>query len=381
MAFDTPESSRSKRRYSLQPTRQQTDEPQPIFFDDDDEENEPFQDLNDEVDFATGEDIEGALGLAGSLLQQSPSTPRRQTVGKKRPPRSGLAKDAIARDDRTTSTSANRKRSSPGHTEDSHVLERSATRQEASRHASEPSPSSSKKRSRITFADEADTQAVFDNDVEEYYNQSDSNAEPEPLQNGRHHHAQSPSANRQSKTNASRRKGTVQPRRARSNPEQGARRQTANTISSDDSDSDGSNYVPVRRAGSVSNVSLRAVTPFEDAGENKTRSGRLVMKPLNYWAGETVVWKHGEVDGVVRASSVEPQKRVFKRRPPAKKTRKRSSRSHGLGAIDERDEELLPSDWEEEIGVLTGQVAEYDPDIGMGNDEYLETEGMIEVVC
>lgn len=129
-----------------------------------------------------------------------------------------------------------------------------------------------------------------------------------------------------------------------------------------------------KRSGSRSNVRLRSTTPFEDAGQRTTRSGRPVMKPLDWWAGETVIWKNGEVDGVVRANSIEPERRVVNKKRNAHKKQTKRLKA-GMDAIDERDEDLLPSDWEEEDGVLNCEVASWNPKLEAGDDSNIVSEG------
>lgn len=150
------------------------------------------------------------------------------------------------------------------------------------------------------------------------------------------------------------------------------RRQRSSSIDSESgSDAETSRS---KRSGSRSNVRLRSTTPFEDAGQRTTRSGRPVMRPLDWWAGETIIWKNGEIDGVTRANSVEPERRVVnkKRNAHKKKTKKIKA---GLDAIDEQDEDMMPSEWEEEIGVLRGDVATWDSEREVGDDNNISTEG------
>ncbi|KAK5122701.1 hypothetical protein LTR85_003616 [Meristemomyces frigidus] len=112
--------------------------------------------------------------------------------------------------------------------------------------------------------------------------------------------------------------------------------------------------------GPVSNVNLRATTPFEDAGF-VSRSGRPVIKPLQYWANETRVWKNGEIEGIVRAEEVKKPQHANKGR---KKKSKRSTK--GISRLEDIDEEsdtesTLADEWEEEMGVIAGTVANWDP--------------------
>ncbi|KAI7195686.1 hypothetical protein KC363_g1322 [Hortaea werneckii] len=132
------------------------------------------------------------------------------------------------------------------------------------------------------------------------------------------------------------------------------------------------NKRPTSRGGSmgpVSNVNLRATTPFEDAGSNVTRSGRPVYKPLQYWANETRVWRHGQVEGIVRAEEVEkpkPKKGKKRGRKPKKQT-------NGTSKLDDIEEEsetesTFADEWEDSVGVIAGSVAAYDPLTGTGSN-------------
>jgi hypothetical protein len=138
---------------------------------------------------------------------------------------------------------------------------------------------------------------------------------------------------------------------------------------------------PSKRAGSVSNVNLRATTPFEDAHSRLSRSGRPIMAPLKHWAGESYVWKNGEVEGIIRADEVMTPKGNKKK---GSKTKRRVPRAGGratvydLGMIaEERDmESMVPDDWEEQVGVIAGTVAAWDPELQQGNPEIPIREGM-----
>lgn len=118
-------------------------------------------------------------------------------------------------------------------------------------------------------------------------------------------------------------------------------------------------------AGPISNVSLRATTPFEDATAT-TRSGRPVIKPLQYWANETRVWKNGECEGIIRAEE------VIKPKPHGNRGRKRPKKKQRVGRLDDISEEsetesTMADEWEEEVGVIAGNVASWDPETQMGN--------------
>jgi hypothetical protein len=138
---------------------------------------------------------------------------------------------------------------------------------------------------------------------------------------------------------------------------------------------------PSKRAGSVSNVNLRATTPFEDAHSRLSRSGRPIMAPLKHWAGESYVWKNGEVEGIIRADEVMTPRGNKKR---GSKTKRRVPRAggratlHDLAIIAEESdmESITPDDWEEQVGVIAGTVAAWDPELQSGNPEIPIREGM-----
>ncbi|EMC96196.1 hypothetical protein BAUCODRAFT_33544 [Baudoinia panamericana UAMH 10762] len=123
--------------------------------------------------------------------------------------------------------------------------------------------------------------------------------------------------------------------------------------------------------GPANNMSFRATTPFDDA-VGTTRSGRNVIKPLQYWANETRIWKHGECEGIIRAESTEsPSKK--RKRGGGKKNNNRLARLEAriskLEHIEEEDEEdaerdetasLCADEWEENVGVIAGPVASWD---------------------
>nr|POF14869.1 centromere protein 3 [Quercus suber] len=118
-------------------------------------------------------------------------------------------------------------------------------------------------------------------------------------------------------------------------------------------------------AGPTSKFNLRATTPFEDAGGRVSRFGRTLIEPLKFWANETKVYRHGEMDGIIRAEEI-PEK-------PKKKSKKKPGRKpkHGsnLNAIEEDSEaeSCHPDEWEDELGVLAGFVAKWDPETQEGN--------------
>ncbi|KAK3680928.1 mitotic fidelity of chromosome transmission-related protein [Vermiconidia calcicola] len=101
--------------------------------------------------------------------------------------------------------------------------------------------------------------------------------------------------------------------------------------------------------GPISNVHLRASTPFEDADTRTSRFGRNLTQPLKYWANEMRIYKHGEIAGIVRADPVEETKR----RGPKKRTGKKNRKSKLDGIDEESDSGSTHADeWEDDVGVI-----------------------------
>lgn len=128
-------------------------------------------------------------------------------------------------------------------------------------------------------------------------------------------------------------------------------------------------------AGPVSNVQLRATTPFDDANQTTSRSGRNLIQPLKFWQNESLIWKAGEIEGVIRADPVDTSRATTKRRRKGKKT-KRSK----LSAIEEESdtESIMPDEWEEEMGVITGNIAAWNPLTKTADPGDPIQEGMLE---
>lgn len=120
-------------------------------------------------------------------------------------------------------------------------------------------------------------------------------------------------------------------------------------------------------------IRLRSNTPFEDEGCTVSRYGRPSIKPLAYWKNETQVYRHGELEGVVRAHEIVAPKRVQNR------TQQRKRVALGRIAEDEEDEnaeDLLPEAWEKEIQVIRGPVRHWDEEMQAGIPTEEDDEGM-----
>jgi hypothetical protein len=135
---------------------------------------------------------------------------------------------------------------------------------------------------------------------------------------------------------------------------------------------------PSKRAASVSNVNLRASTPFEDAHQRMSRSGRPILAPLKHWAGESYVWKNGEVEGIIRADEVKTPRGDKKKKVKGRRRVPRAGAPHGLDMVPEESdtESTVPDEWEEQVGVIAGTVAAWDPDLQQGIPGEPIREGM-----
>lgn len=124
--------------------------------------------------------------------------------------------------------------------------------------------------------------------------------------------------------------------------------------------------------GPVNNFHLRATTPFEDAGERVSRFGRNLIQPLKYWANETRIWNRGTIEGIVRAEEVSKPKRKV-----PKKKKKRAGKLDDIEEENSDAESVMADEWEDEVGVIAGFVANWDTENQMGNAEDLIREGNV----
>jgi centromere protein C len=126
--------------------------------------------------------------------------------------------------------------------------------------------------------------------------------------------------------------------------------------------------------GPVSNVHLRATTPFEDAQNNASRFGRNLIKPLKYWANESRIYRNGDIEGIVRAEPVEIVSKA-RARKSRKKGRKPAQKLEDIEEVSDT-ESILPDEWEDERGVLAFDLANYDPATGTGDIDDAIRQGM-----
>ncbi|KAA6409955.1 MAG: RmlC-like cupin [Lasallia pustulata] len=121
---------------------------------------------------------------------------------------------------------------------------------------------------------------------------------------------------------------------------------------------------------------LRSETPADDSGARVLRSGRTSVKPMAFWRNERIVYGDRTNDGptmvlpgikeVIRTEEIEQPKpkRLTGRRPGASKKRQ-------LAGVEEEDEDQEP--WEvEEVPIMRGEVLQWDPIIGKGNEDLTE---------
>ncbi|KAK3115356.1 mitotic fidelity of chromosome transmission- protein [Teratosphaeriaceae sp. CCFEE 6253] len=169
------------------------------------------------------------------------------------------------------------------------------------------------------------------------------------------------------------------PAKAKSEPKSKGKSKAAKTPALHPRDSNrpsqpprGSSRSPSKPRASVGPThALRATTPFDDA-ISTSRYGRAVIKPLQYWANESRIWRHGECEGIIRADEVAAPPRSKGR----KKNRKRKPTIGKLGDIAEGEEDdeagsetgsTCPDEWEGELGVISGTVARWDAQTQQGD--------------
>ena len=134
-----------------------------------------------------------------------------------------------------------------------------------------------------------------------------------------------------------------------------------------------------RRPKARSLYVLRSETPADDSGARVLRSGRTSVKPMAFWRNERIVYGDGNIDGstlvlpgikeVIRTEEVEQPrpKRATGRRPGSRRKRQ-------LEDVEEEDEDQEP--WEmEEVPIKHGEVMQWDPEIGKGNEDLMEESG------
>lgn len=124
---------------------------------------------------------------------------------------------------------------------------------------------------------------------------------------------------------------------------------------------------------------LRSETPADDSGARVLRSGRTSVKPMAFWRNERIVYGDRTSEGsmmvlpgikeVIRTEEVEQPR---PKRPPGRRTGSRKKRQ--LDDLDEEDEDQEP--WEaEETPIMRGDIIQWDPTIGKGNEDLIEETG------
>ncbi|KAL9106333.1 MAG: hypothetical protein Q9227_008602 [Pyrenula ochraceoflavens] len=144
-----------------------------------------------------------------------------------------------------------------------------------------------------------------------------------------------------------------------------------------------------RPGGPRSLYIFRRETPMDDS-TTRTRSGRISVKPVAYWKNERCVY--GEDNGAQSLkpgerfpmSSIKEVVRVEEqdgegggRRGGRKRKGKGSKNAASADAVssdeEEEDEDAQAEEWENEIGVFTGVVRQWDQEAQEGTEEPLET--------
>jgi centromere protein C len=128
--------------------------------------------------------------------------------------------------------------------------------------------------------------------------------------------------------------------------------------------------------GPVSNVHLRATTPFEDSHNHASRYGRNLIKPLKYWQNESRIYRNGNIEGIVRAEEAELVK--TRARKPHKRGGKPKQRLEVIEEVSDT-ESIAPDEWEGERGVLSFDLANYDPATGLGDIDDAIRQGMFPI--
>lgn len=126
---------------------------------------------------------------------------------------------------------------------------------------------------------------------------------------------------------------------------------------------------------------LRSETPADDSGARVLRSGRTSVKPMAFWRNERIVYGDRTNDGstmvlpgikeVIRTEEVEQPR---PKRPTGRRTG--AHRKRQPADLDEEDEDLEP--WEaEKVPIMRGEVMQWDPMIGKGNEDRIEESGQL----
>ncbi|QDS76983.1 hypothetical protein FKW77_005787 [Venturia effusa] len=116
--------------------------------------------------------------------------------------------------------------------------------------------------------------------------------------------------------------------------------------------------------GGRSHTMLREATPFEEEGTRRTRSGRSVITPLEFWLGEKVEYERdGGKKILKKAEQIELPKLERGRATSAAPRRKRKA----AASMDvfEEDEEMTLEDWEERKETIRVIVQRWDPVAGV----------------
>ncbi|KAI9819812.1 MAG: hypothetical protein M1832_003887 [Thelocarpon impressellum] len=123
----------------------------------------------------------------------------------------------------------------------------------------------------------------------------------------------------------------------------------------------------LREMAQRSNWEARKEAPEKDPrGAQKTRSGRTAVKPMEYWRNERAVYTEGNsLVEIVRTEEVQ-----LPRRKPGRTKGTKTKTQRATVAEDEQ-----PEEWEEEPGIISARVEQWDGDAGSGGEQdSIETE-------
>lgn len=129
---------------------------------------------------------------------------------------------------------------------------------------------------------------------------------------------------------------------------------------------------------------LREATPAEDPSIRRTRSGRQVLRPLEYWLGERTERRHdGSIVGVVRAENVEVPGRSYRRSNGVARRRAQGKgpSASGVEGVEEEAEvemevEAEVEEWEAEGGVIRGFVRAWDAALGAAVEDDIREQDL-----
>lgn len=106
---------------------------------------------------------------------------------------------------------------------------------------------------------------------------------------------------------------------------------------------------------------LREATPFEEAGTRKTRSGRAIVTPMNYWMGEKVEYERDGAKKILKKAEEVDLPKIERTRTVSVASRKKRKAAANMDALEEEEEEQTLEDWEEREETIRIFVQQWDP--------------------